>query len=344
MHKTIFIGIDVAAEDFVVSVLKAPDQMVLSAKGFVNDPAGVEELVAWLLANDIQPGKAVLCMEATGVYGETLAYLLSAKGWWLAVQPPLEVKRAFYPTGHKNDRVDSRQIAEYAARFTDRLRRFAPRKALLEQIKVLLNLREQYVRQKTAHKNGLRSIRRKFVRSQLAEQMHRESIQQLENNIQTIEAEIKDLLAQDPDLHLNASLLITIPGMGLLLAAHTLVMMASLETPHNPRAIAAYIGICPYEHTSGKSVKKRSQSRHFGPAQMRKLLHLAARSLRTHHEDMRKYFERKLAEGKSKALILNNIENRLLRIMCAVIREQKPFIPNYRSVHPMILKNTLTRS
>ena len=344
MTKTFFVGIDVAAENFVASVVQAPDQLMLAPKSFVNDPAGVEEFAAWLQANSISLETAVLCMEATGVYGETLAYLLSAEGWWLAVQPPLEVKRAFYPSGHKNDRVDSRQIAEYAARFQDRLRRFAPKKALLEQIKVLLNLREQYVRQKTTHKNGLRSIRRKFVRTRLAEQMHRESIQQLENNIQTIEAEIKHLMAQDPDLHINAGLLVTIPGVGLLLAAHTLVMMASLQAPLNPKAVAAYIGICPYEHISGKSVKKKAKSRHFGPAQMRKLLHLGARSLRTHHVEMDAYFERKLAEGKSKSLILNNIGNKLVKIMCAVIREQKPYIPNYRSLHPMKLKKHLTRS
>jgi len=344
MKRTYFVGIDIASETFVASVLTAPDHLLLAAKAFQNDPEGIDQLEAWLLGHAIRREASVVCMEATGVYGETLAHMLTGQGWWVSVHPPLEVKRAFYPTGHKNDAVDSRQIAEYAARFTDRLRQFQPRKTVLEQIKVLLNLREQYVGQKTAHKNALKTIQRKVVRIPLAEKLHQQSIEQLEKHIQTIEKEIKQLLKQDPDLHLKASLLISIQGVGLLLAAHPLILMETLQQPLNPKALAAYIGICPYENTSGKSVKKKPASRHFGPAQMRKLLHLGARSLRTHHPQTREYFIRKAAEGKPNPVIINNIANKLVKIMCAVLRHQKPFIPNYRSVNPLIAQNALTKS
>ena len=36
--------------------------------------------------------------------------------------------------------------------------------------------------------------------------------------------------------------------------------------------------------------------------------------------------------------VLNNIENRLLKIICAVIRTRTPYIPGYRSVNPMLLQ------
>jgi transposase len=45
-------------------------------------------------------------MEATGVYGEALAYFVYAQGYLIAVEPPLEVKRAFKPYGPKTDPVD----------------------------------------------------------------------------------------------------------------------------------------------------------------------------------------------------------------------------------------------
>ncbi len=344
MSTQYFVGLDIAAETFVACVLQAPWQEVLAPREFGNDPAGFDEFLAWLAAQQIRAEATVICMEATGVYGEGLAYFLAAQDWWLAVHPPLEIKKAFYPIGHKNDAVDSRQIAEYAARFTDRLRRWQPRKALLEQIKVLLTLREQYVRQSTAHRNALRALKRKVVRTPMAERLHQESLQQLSQHIQTLEAEIRRLLEQDPDLHQNLLLLLTIPGVGLLLAAHTLVLLASLHEPYNSRAVAAFIGISPYEHTSGTSVYQRATSRHFGPATMRKLLHLAALSLRTHQATFRHYFERKVAAGKPKPLVLNNIANKLVKIMCAVLRDQQPYIPHYRSVHPKVLKMALTKS
>lgn len=342
MTTEYFVGIDIASETFVATVLQAPNKVLLTAHEFENHPDGIEAFTAWLHKHHIGPEKSVVCMEATGVYGETVAYLLSAQGWWLAVQPPLEVKRAFHPVGHKNDAVDSRQIAEYAARYQDRLRQFTPRTKLLEQIKVLLSLREQYVKQRTAHKNGLRALKRKFVRTPLAEKMHQESIQQLDKNIRTLQDEIEDLLKHDADLHLNASLLISIPGVGYLLAAQILLSMASLDDPLNPRVLAAHIGICPYEKKSGKSVRKKASTRAYGPSQVRKFLYLSAMSLRSHQQDFAHYFMRLQAAGKPKQLILNNMSNKLLKIMCAVLRKQQPYIPGYRSVNPRLLKSVLT--
>ncbi|MDX1437275.1 MAG: IS110 family transposase [Anaerolineales bacterium] len=344
MSKKYFVGIDIASQTFTACVLQEPWQVILAPREFPNQPSGFDQFLAWLRAQGLAWAETVFCMEATGVYGEELAYFLVAQGCWLAVHPPLEIKRAFYPVGHKNDRVDSRQIAEYAARYTDRLRPWQPKEELLQQIQALLQLREQYVREKTAHQNALRALHRKVVRTPLAEELHQDSIQQLQNNIRAIEEEIRRLIDNDPNLHQNLLLLLTIPGVGLLLAAQTLVLMARLQDPCNPRVMAAFIGISPYEKASGATVFQPATSRHFGPASMRKLLHLAARSVRTHQPTFRQYFERKIAAGKPKALVLNNIANKMLKIMCAVIREQQPYIPNYRSVHPQVLNLALTKS
>jgi transposase len=123
--------------------------------------------------------------------------------------------------------------------------------------------------------------------------------------------------------------------------------MYSAPEPYNPKALAAYIGICPYENSSGSSRHKKPTSRHYGPSPMRRLIHLAAMSVRQHAPAFKRYFLRKLAEGKPKQLILNNIANKLLKIVCAVARTRTPYIPGYRSVHPQLLttiKQPLTTS
>lgn len=333
-----YVGLDVASATFVACIIQAPARVMAQPQSFTNDMAGYDELEVWLARHGVTPAEGVLCMEATGVYGEGLAYHLAAHDWWLAVAPPLQVKQAFAPIGHKNDPVDSRQIAEYAARFYDRLQRFVPRKALLEQIKVLLQLREQYVRQKTAHRNAQRALRRKVVRTPLAEALHEQSIAQLQAHIKTIEAEIRQLLDQDPDLRQKIALLLTIPGVGLLLASHMVVLTATMRDPFNPKAVAAHLGLCPYEHSSGTSVRRRSSSRHFGPPVVRKLLHLAARSRCTHHPASRDYYQRKVCAGKPKRLVLNNLANRLIRIICAVLRTRRPYLPDYQAIPPKRLQ------
>ena len=334
MEATYYVGIDIGSETFVASVIQSPTNIVALAQSFANETAGYEAFIRWLTQLGVTKETSVLCMEATGVYGEGLAYHLAAHEWWLAVAPPLQVKHAFAPVGHKNDAVDSRQIAEYAARYQDRLHRFVPKKQIIEQVKVLLQLREQYVRQKTAHLNSLHALQRKVVRTPLAERLLEQTISQMKTHIQTIESEIRQLFDDDSDFRQQLALLLTIPGVGLLLASHVIVMTAIIRDPHNPRVLAAYLGISPYEHTSGTSIWKRSSSRHFGPATVRKLLHLAARSRRTHHPASRRYFERKVAAGKPTKLVLNNMANRLLRVICAVLRSRQPFLPDYVSFPP----------
>jgi len=106
----------------------------------------------------------------------------------------------------------------------------------------------------------------------------------------------------------------------------------------DPRVLAAFVGICPIKHESGTSVFSTPTSRHYGPPVLRKLLYLAACSVRTHKKQFQHYFLRKVAEGKHKKLVLNNIQNKLLKIACAVVRSQKPYIPNYVSLNPLVLK------
>ena len=85
-------------------------------------------------------------------------------------------------------------------------------------------------------------------------------------------------------------------------------------------------------------MNKKSTSRHYGPSATRKLLYLAACSVRTHRKEFRQYFLRKTAEGKPGKLVLNNIQNKLVKIACVFLRTQKPFMPNYVSINPALLK------
>jgi hypothetical protein len=59
----------------------------------------------------------------------------------------------------------------------------------------------------------------------------------------------------------------------------------------------------------------------------------------THDVTFRHYYLRKLAQGKAKALVLNNIANKLLKVACAMIQNNTRYIKDYRSIHPMYLKS-----
>lgn len=329
-----FVGVDIASATFVASVGKSPWEVVVRPEEFANHENGFISFLGWLEANNLPKRETVVCMEATGVYSEGLAYFLSAVGYAVAMEPPLNIQKKFPATGNKNDWQDSLNIAEYACRYVDKLSFWQPRNEVLEQIKLLLTTRQQLTVQSTAQKNALHAVKRKKISSPLAQKVHQDMIHQIAKHIQAIDAEIHNLIDSDPTFKQTLLLLMSIPGIGFVLAAHLLII-----TQHslNPRELAAYLGICPYEHQSGSSVNNKATSRHYGPAAARKLLYLAACSVRTHRKEFRQYFIRKTAEGKPGKLVLNNIQNKLIRIACAVLRTQKPFIPNYVSVNPAAL-------
>jgi len=334
-----YVGIDIGEANFTCTILTRPDLPLIAREEFGNHTEGFAAFEQWLFKHGVDQAHAVLCMEATGVYGEALCYALTSKHFQLAVEPPLKVKRAFYPKGHKNDRVDSKQIAEYAYRFQDQLYFWQPKAQLVEQIATLLGTREQLVEQKTASLNALTALKKKVVKNEVAQKIYHETIETLARHIEELEQELAKLINQDQQYRIGVTWLDTAPGVGMLLAANLLVITEGFTKHLEYERLAAMIGICPYQHQSGSSVWKPDSSAGFGPPRLRKLLHLAARSVKTHNATFIKYYARKEAEGKPKKLILNNIANKLLRIMCAMLREQKPYIKNHVSVNPRLLKN-----
>jgi len=336
-----FVGVDMASTSFMACVGTTPWKVTVKPVKFENNEDGFVSFLGWLKEHNLKAESSVVCMEATGVYSEGLAYFLYASGYTVAVEPPLNIQRKFPVNASKTDELDCQYIAEYAYRYQDKLSLWKPRAEILEQVKTLLTTRQHFSVQLTGHKNALHALRRKKVSSELAKRSHQTMIEQVAKAIKDIDKEIRRLIESDPTFKQTLLLLLSVPGIGLQLAAHLLILM---QETLDPRTLAAFIGICPLQHESGSSVYSAPTSRHYGPPTLRKLLYLAACSVRTHKKQFRQYFCRKVAEGKHKKLVLNNIQNKILKIACAVIRSNQPYIPNYVSVNPLVFQKSLTGS
>lgn len=332
-----FIGIDTASESFVAALFRGPNQASLGPQRFSNDLDGFDAFLDWLAQDEITTEHALACVEATGVYAEALCYFLHERGFAVVVEGAHKVKRAFKIT-NKNDPTDAHQSAEYAYRYEDELRLWQPREATLEQIRTLLAAREQLLGQLSANRNVRLALKKKVVQTPRANEAFEAMIAALKEQIQAIEAEIRRLIRQNPTLSEMLTLLMSIPSVGLLLSAHLMVVTDGFRRQVSARELAAYIGICPYEHKSGKTVSKPSKSRGYGPPMLRKLVYLAAMNLRQNSPKHRQYYLRKVEEGKSPRLVLNNLSNKLLRVICAVIRDRQPYEAGYRSVSRQALQ------
>lgn len=333
-----FIGLDIACDDFVASIYESPDKKIITKETIENNPDGFSMLITWLKQYNIDSSNAVICMEATGVYSEACAHYLAANGFNVSVEPPLKVKRSFDPVGHKTDPVDSRQIAEYAYRYADELRFFNPKDEIVEKIRQLLAARERFTKQSVMIQNAIKAYEKHVIKVPLIEKADQNTLKELKKHIAEIDKELDKLMRQNPTISSISHQLKSIPGFGLLLSSSLIAMTESFNAISDYRPLAAFLGMCPYQHKSGKSIYKQPHMRIFGPSYARKLLMLAARSVATHEASFRNYYLRKQAEGKAKQLVLNNIANKLLRIACAMIRDNKSYIKEHRSIHPMYLK------
>jgi len=90
-----------------------------------------------------------------------------------------------------------------------------------------------------------------------------------------------------------------------------------------PRELACYCGVVPFEYTSGKSVRGKPKVHFMANKKLKKQLYMCALSSIVHHSKMKIYFQRKVAEGKNKMLVLNNVRNKIIHRICACARENK---------------------
>ena len=276
--------------------------------------------------------------------GEALCYRLHERHHAVAVEDALKVKRAMPVTGAKTDALDARRIADYAARFVDELRPWAPAEAVVEQVKTLLTMREQLVREKGAKQNAPHVLKRKHSPSPLAIRIASDAVGSLKDRIQEIDTEVKRLVSSHPTLGPAVALAVSVPGVGYLLGCHLCVATDGFTRPLLAKRFSAWLGICPLDSRpaeaggeSGSSVRRRPSSRGYGPSAMRRLLYLASMRLVTiEGSQIQAYYQRKVAEGKPGRLVLNNVCNKVLRVVAAVLRDGVPYEADHVSARPTI--------
>ena len=332
-----YVGVDVASETLAVALARGPGRHLDRPLAVSNDPDGFAALAAWLAGHGAAPERSLVCLEATGVYGEALCYWLNGHGFRVAVEDAAKVRRAVPVAGAKTDALDAARIADYAARFLDELRLWTPAEAVVEQVRTLLTMREQLTRERTAKLNARRMLARKAVQTPLALRIADDAVGYLRDRIAEIDREVRRLVSSHPTLGPAVALLVSAPGVGHLLASHLCVATGGFTRPLRPKQTSAWLGICPLDHESGSSVKRKPRGRGYGPSAIRKLLYLASmRLVSIDGSPHQAYFERKKAEGKSGRLVLNNVSNKLLRVAAAVLRDGEPYEAGHVSARPTI--------
>ena len=98
------------------------------------------------------------------------------------------------------------------------------------------------------------------------------------------------------------------------------------------RQLACYAGVAPFPHQSGTSIHGRNKVHPLADKKLKSLLNMCAICAVRHDKELKTYYERKVAEGKAKMLVINNVRAKLLARVFAVINRGTPFVNMYKFV------------
>lgn len=321
-----FVGIDVSKLHLDVALWHADPGQRQHLK-IPNTKQGMAQLKVWLRENGLKPGSTLFCCEYTGLYNRLLLQLALRSKWNIWMEHPRSIQLSLGMQRGKSDPADAGRIAEYAARFPDKARLWQPQNQLMLRLGDLIAHRKRLITSKNQLLVPLQEIQ--ATDTGLALQMLktiRGTLNELRKAIRATEKQMEELIEQDMALHQQYILLLSVPGVGRILAWQLLYNTCNFQRLSNPRQLACYSGIAPFARTSGTSINSKARVNHNANKTLKSILHLAAYAAIKSDPEIRHFYHRLIERGKSKLQAANAVKNKLIHRICAVIRKQRPYV------------------
>lgn len=328
MEEKLFVGIDISKNHLDFSCWLGKHEV--ESIRIENKPSKISMYVLDVLSRlNLSWSECVFCMEHTGIYGAHLIRYLSNQAKNVYVVNPTHLKKSLGMTRGKNDKIDASRIARFIMRFWDELLPYTS-KPELKQLQALMSRRTQLVNIKTQLKVPMADYV-EFADKATVKQLKLISApvdKAIIAAIKAIDNSILQLIKNQDELNVMYKRILSVPGVGPVLASHLLVITNGFTRLTDPRKLACYAGVVPFEHSSGSSIRGRSRVSHFANKKIKTLLHLGAMRVIQLKGEFQEYFQRKKNEGKHAMSILNAIRNKIVHRICAVINQQKNYQNN----------------
>lgn len=279
-----------------------------------NDATGCAELGEWV----VEQGVSLVVVEASGGYEAALVSELVGRGQAVAMVNPTRVRAFARAEGilAKTDKIDAQVIARFGATMKPQAtaRREEAQVVLTEQV----TRRRQLVLILTAEKNRLQT-----ASSTIQAHIGRH-ITWLQTEIETLEQQISQVIAANPEWTETVQRVDSVPGIGFITAA-TLVADLPELGQLNRQKIAALVGVAPFNHDSGK---QRGKRRIFGGrTSVRSVLYMATLSAIRHNAVIKAFYQRLLDKGKLKKVALIACMRKLLVILNTMVKTGQDWNP-----------------
>lgn len=302
-----YIGIDVAKAHLDLAVHLSGDPWRVS-----NDEAGISAIVTHLR----KLGPTLVVLEPTGGLELPLTAALATAGLPVAVVNPRQVRDFAKATGRlaKTDRLDARVLAHFAQAVRPTPRPLPD--AQTRELAALLARRQQLVQMLTAEKNRLGTTRPP-VRQRV-----RAHIRWLQQELADTDKLLSNIIRESPLWRAKDNLLQSVKGIGPVVSITLMAELPELGTLDRWR-IAALVGLAPLNWDSGRLRGKRRVWG--GRARVRAALYMATLVATQHNPVIKAFYQRLLEAGKAKKVALTACMHKLLTILNAMVRHNRPW-------------------
>lgn len=322
------LGVDVSKLTLDISCAELNEHIKIE-----NGSKGFTQFLKWCKRLKIDLQDAFLVLEYTGGYEYKLLQFCEAYAIVYARIPGLEIKNSMGITRGKNDKVDSARIAQYGEEKYKSLKPSKPLNRAIIGLKELLSFRKRLVRENAGYKASIKE--REHMHGINKKDSIVKSLKQKQkvNNkiIEDIEVEMMKIVLHDEQMKINYSLITSIKGIGKVNGLMTIAYTENFTSFSNPRSYAVYVGVAPFDHSSGTSIRGRKRVSHIANKELKQELNQAARSALVWDKEMNAYAVNKI-KTKCYKIVLNNIKFKLILRMFAVVKKGEMYVENYRNV------------
>ncbi|KOP39244.1 hypothetical protein AKO67_06805, partial [Flavobacterium sp. VMW] len=269
--KNIIIGIDISSKTLDICIKE-------------------ESLNYYSIENNVQAIKrffkrysnenVIVAMENTGRYNWNLFEALEKFNFKVYVISALHIKKSIGLVRGKNDKIDALRICNFIEKNYKESREWKPSSCSIKKIKILLTeraLRIKIKKQLVVQQHDYKLMKDIGLDKEL-KSLNIKLIKNIEGQIKIIENDIENIIRSDETLNDQQKLIKSVPGVGQVLSWTLLSKTEGFTIITDPRKMACYSGVVPFDFQSGTSLKRRPGVSMLADKNLKTILHLAAMS------------------------------------------------------------------
>jgi transposase len=297
---TEFVGIDVSKDK--LDIYETKNKRYMSVE---NNKEGIGRMCKDIESNE----KQLVLIDLTGGYEQEVVNEMIKEGYKVHRAEGRKVREFTRSFGQKakTDKIDAKMLTVYGASMCMQKDLKLYEQDNGEQLKELVSRREDLKEMLQKERN-----RQGHFLDRVAKHSIKTIIKALEEQLKSIEEEIKDRMNKDEELKDKAKAIQRVKSVGEKTAMTLLAVMPELGKA-NRREIAALAGLAPYANESGKTNKKRKTS--VGRPLVKRMLFMCALVAIRNNPSMKSFYEKLTKNGKLKMVAIVAVMRKLLVII-----------------------------